>query len=393
MSQRLISRSPDLTQLRDEGYEVAVTANYLVLSHVPYVTANREVAYGTLVSELELADDATVKPTNHVVTFSGEIPCDADGQPLAKIINSSAQQVLAEGLEVEHTFSSKPSEGYADYFHKMTTYVSMLSRWARTIDPDATAITNPLIVPDEEEDSVFMYADTASTRARISLVTDKLKIDRVAIVGVGGTGSYILDLIAKTPVREVHLFDGDRFVQHNAFRSPGATAADDLARVPQKVDYWAAQYSQLRRNVIPHDYYVDETNVGELRGMDFVFLALDDGDARRLLVSSLEEFSIAFIDTGIGVYEGEGVLGGLVRLTTSTPVQRDHVHKNKRIPFTSSDDNDYERNIQVADLNALNASLAVIRWKKLAGFYADLEREHHSLYGISDNSLINEDCT
>ena len=36
-------------------------------------------------------------------------------------------------------------------------------------------------------------------------------------------------------------------------------------------------------------------------------------------------------------------------------------------------DADYERNIQIADLNALTASMAVIRWKKFSGFYQDLE--------------------
>ena len=49
------------------------------------------------------------------------------------------------------------------------------------------------------------------------------------------------------------------------------------------------------------------------------------------------------------------------------------------------------RNIQVADLNALNACLAVIRWKKLFGFYRDLEREHHTLYTVDGNHLLNED--
>jgi hypothetical protein len=45
----------------------------------------------------------------------------------------------------------------------------------------------------------------------------------------------------------------------------------------------------------------------------------------------------------------------------------------------------------VADLNALNAALAVIRWKKLFGFYSDLEEEHHSVYVIDGNSIANED--
>jgi hypothetical protein len=31
-----------------------------------------------------------------------------------------------------------------------------------------------------------------------------------------------LDFVAKTPVEEIHLFDSDVFLQHNAFRAPGA---------------------------------------------------------------------------------------------------------------------------------------------------------------------------
>lgn len=391
MSQRLISRSPDLKQLQDEGYELEIKSGYLLIKHVPYVNASKEIKYGVLVSKLELADDVTLKPGDHVVTFSGDAPCDKDGQQLAKIINSSGKQVLAEGIEVDHTFSSKPSAGYTDYHHKMSTYVNMISDPAHSIDPDVTATTFP-VIEDDDEESVFNYIDTASSRAGISLVTDKLRIGAVAIVGLGGTGSYVLDLVAKTPVKEIHLFDGDRFAQHNAFRSPGAPSSDDLAQRLQKVAYFERQYSGMRRNIISHDYYVDESNVDELRGMDFVFLALDKGEAKKLVVTKLEEFSVPFIDVGIGVYEVDGSLSGLLRITTSTPEQRDHVRAKKRIPFSDGDvNNDYSQNIQIADLNALNAALAVIKWKKLIGFYLDLENEHHSVYAISDNNLINED--
>jgi hypothetical protein len=391
MSQRLISRSHDLARLQDDGYELTIKSGYLIINHVPYVNANMEISYGALVSELELSDDATVRPTNHVVTFSGETPCDANGQPLIKLINSSSRQVLADGIEVDHTLSSKPADGYADYYHKMSTYVNMISRPARSIEPDVTATTFPVITDDDDE-SVFNYIDTASSRARIGLVTDKLRFGQVAIVGLGGTGSYVLDLVAKTPVREIHLFDGDRFLQHNAFRSPGAPSGDELAQTPQKVAHFGERYSAMRRNIVPHDYYVDETNVEELRGMDFVFLALDNGDAKKPIVAKLEEFSVPFIDVGMGVLEVDGSLSGLLRVTTSTPEQRDHVRAKKRIPFSDGDaNNDYSQNIQIADLNALNAALAVVKWKKLAGFYLDLEREYHCLYAINGNTLINED--
>ncbi len=57
------------------------------------------------------------------------------------------------------------------------------------------------------------------------------------------------------------------------------------------------------------------------------------------------------------------------------------------------DDNEYATNIQIADLNVLNAVLAVIKWKKLSGFYQDLKQEYHTTYTINTGQLINEDVT
>ncbi len=47
--------------------------------------------------------------------------------------------------------------------------------------------------------------------------------------------------------------------------------------------------------------------------------------------------------------------------------------------------------ISETDLNALNAALAVIKWKKLFGFYRDLKSEHRSQFSIDTNLLLNED--
>jgi hypothetical protein len=41
-------------------------------------------------------------------------------------------------------------------------------------------------------------------------------------------------------------------------------------------------------------------------------------------------------------------------------------------------------------LNMLNASLAVLRWKKFAGFYQDLENEHHTAYCTNVNQYLSE---
>src|SRR5256885_1035790 len=104
MSRRLISRSPDLKRLEDEGYEVAVRGSHLLVDHVPYRTAAGELAYGTLVSTLELAGDATVKPGDHVTHFMGGVPHGGDGAPLSRILHSVGQQRLAAELISDCSF-------------------------------------------------------------------------------------------------------------------------------------------------------------------------------------------------------------------------------------------------------------------------------------------------
>ena len=146
----------------------------------------------------------------------------------------------------------------------------------------------------------------------------------------------------------------------------------------------------MHRGIIDHQAYIEPENIDILQGMSFAFLCLDSGPTKKMLVEKLEAFGISFIDTGMGVIETDGFLGGILRVTTSTPAARDHVRG--RISFSDSDGgNEYDHNIQIADLNALNAALAVIKWKKIFGFYRDLKLEHHSQYSIDGDLLLNED--
>lgn len=138
--------------------------------------------------------------------------------------------------------------------------------------------------------------------------------------------------------------------------------------------------------------YLSADNLSKLEGVDFVFLCVDKGTVKRLAVEKLEELGTSFIDVGMGVDLNGESLQGLLRITTSPADKRQGLRVKQRIPFQDGgDDNAYSRNIQVADLNALNAALAVIKWKKLYGFYLDLENEHNCTYVISGNEVINED--
>ena len=389
MSQQLISRSPDLKRLQDVGYDLAISGGHLLIRDVPYVNTDGMVKRGVLVSELTLAGDITTTPSTHVAMFAGEYPCDKDSNRLERLVNNSRHQDLGEGIIIDHTFSSKPQGGYRDYYDKITTYIALLASPAQALDPDATAQTFP-VIEDGNDTSPFTYVDTASSRAEIGAISARLVGHKIGIAGVGGTGSYLVDQVAKTPVAEVHLWDGDTYQQHNAFRSPGAPTIDELRAAPNKVQYFANIYSKMHRGIVAHEYDIDESNVKELRDMDFVFVAIGDGDAKKTVVEFLIAADIPFIDVGIGVYKVDESLAGTVRVTTATPIK--HEHTGARIPISDEQVNcDYATNIQIADLNALNAALAVIKWKKLIGFYNDIEREHQSTYDIDGNHLTNED--
>ena len=393
MSPQPISLSHDLLKLKDEGYEVEIVCGHLVLRNIPYVTAEKEVRRGALISQLDLAGDVTTRPSTHVVMFAGDFPCNKHGQPLEKIRHTSERKQISEDLVAEHSFSSKPRpEGYNDYHEKMTTYTNILASQAEAIDTNATARTWRVVETDDP-DCVFNYIDTACSRAGITAVTRKVEGARIAIVGGGGTGSYVLDLVSKTPVAEIHIYDKDRYLQHNAFRSPGAASLADLKAIPSKVEYLKGIYSRMHRKIFAHDLYLDASNVECLRRMDFVFLCLDAGRAKRAIVEKLEEFATQFVDVGMGIEVVDDCLIGVLRVTTSTKEKRDHVWHKNRITFQGDGhDNVYSRNIQIAELNALNAALAVIKWKKLCGVYADLEKEHFSAYTIDGNHLLNEDA-
>lgn len=394
MSRELISRSTDLKRLQDEGYEVDVIGGHLLLRHIPYVNKRCEVKYGILVSTLTLAGECTARPDTHVALFVGEQPCHKDGREIAAITHEQGKKKLAEGLEIDRSFSSKPQVGYyTDYYEKMTTYANILSGPAHALDPEATAKT--FVVEVTEQSAIFRYTDTATARAGIGAVSKRLEGYRIGIVGLGGTGSYILDLIAKTPVTEIHLFDSDRFLQHNAFRAPGAPSIDQIKIAPTKVEYFSEIYTRMHKGIIAHVVRVDSSQAELLKPLDFIFLCVDSAAARREVIELLHSLNKNFIDVGMGVnvIDEKHELVGQLRVSTSTV---DYRGAESRIPLSGASedhDDDYKKNIQIADLNCLNATLAVIRWKRLCGFYQDLEREHLSIYALNVNQLLSEEQT
>lgn len=393
MSRRRIVLDPDIRRLQDEGYEVEVLNGHLLVHSVPYVTSQGTVSRGIVVTNLNGDIGRLGPPADHQVWFVGEYPCHRSGTPIEGIRHTSGPFALWTGFQAQYRFSNKPEGGYPDYYSKMKRYIAIISSEASAIDPTATPCTGKVIM-SAEGDSVFRYWDSASSRANIVAISEKLAMRKVAIVGLGGTGSYVLDLISKTSVHEIHPFDGDIFEQHNAFRSPGAASAETLDERPPKVSYYAQIYDAIHSGIVPHQAFITEENIGELAGFDFVFLCVDSGQVRKIVSEYLRGQAIPFIDVGMGLMmmPEMNIIFGTCRTTLVTPEKNDHFDRNVH-QGQDDDDGLYRTNIQVADMNALNAALAVIKWKQFCGFYRDHFKVHHTTFSIDTHSLTRDETT
>lgn len=381
----LVDRSPDLSRLVEDGYDIEIRDGSLLVHHVPYVTSEGRVDYCILVSELTHNGTTTIAPGDHQVWVVGGVPHDHQGNHV-RIVRVESHN-FGEGLLASCAMSGKPGGSMPrDYHHKITNYVAnVLGPYVRKIDPSATHTDYPARESSAEE-SVFRYHDAATSRAGLSAISAKLKLGKVAIVGLGGTGSYIFDLIAKTPISEIHLFDDDVLYAHNAFRAPGATSLAELEASPLKVSYYAEKYDHIRRGIVAHPVCITNENVSELQTMNFVFLSMDAGPMKRVMVEALQGWGVPFVDCGMGVRRQEDSLLGTLRVTAGSDGHYDHL--SRRISYTDVNANEYDWNIQTADLNMLNAAMAVLKWKKFVGYYADSKKEFNTTYNVARNQLM-----
>jgi hypothetical protein len=351
------------------------------------VNSAATVKRGTLVVKLTLSGDVATKPDTHVAHWIGEHPCHSDGQIISSIQNSSRPQTLDSGVHVDFTFSAKAD--YRDYHHKVTTYIGRITGEARKVEPSATAQTFPAI-PEISEEGVFKYVDTASTRAGIGAINARVAGLRIGIIGTGGTGAYILDFVAKTPVAEIHIFDNDVFSQHNAFRSPGAASLEQLQAKPRKVSYFHEVYSNMHKFVIVHDTFIDASNVSLLDRVDFVFVSMDKGEPKRVVVDRLTANRTPFVEVGMGLFIVGDRLTGIVRTTTSLPEAREKAAPHISYSAEDGEVNEYATNIQIPELNALNAAMAVIQWKTYYGIYRDGRKAHYCGFSVGTSEMVVE---
>jgi molybdopterin/thiamine biosynthesis adenylyltransferase len=144
----------------------------------------------------------------------------------------------------------------------------------------------------------------------------------------------------------------------------------------------------MQCGIVSHPYHLDESNIEALAGFDFVFLCVDRGKARAILCRYLQSQGIPFVDAGLNLHLVSATLAlvGTCRYTLCTATQSDHLAQYVPVE-EDEEDVVYRQNIQVADMNALNAQLAVMKWKQHCGFYQDDFRAHNATFSVNSMSL------
>jgi hypothetical protein len=387
---QLVSHNGDLRRLVEKGFAVALDGGYLVVRDIPYLDSLKQLNWGAFVAKLEFVDNLTVKQDDHQVWFAGSVPYGLDGNPISNLAGGPTPLALSEASKdvvVQRRFSNKPKATgvFADFFEKIDSYLTIISGPAMELHG-----ANPYTfrVVEKTQDSPFKLHDTLTSRAEITDLSAKFAHDVVAVIGLGGTGAYVLDFLVKTPVREIRGFDFDFFHVHNAFRSPGRLEESELGKL--KADVYGGRYDNFRHRLKIERKRIDSSSDAELQGVTFAFVCVDKGSSRSGIFDLLISKGIPFIDVGMGLDRKRGPINGMVRATYYSSENAQSVRDKGLAEMSDQPDDIYRTNIQISEISALNACLAVIRFKQLRGFYFEEAPYYQLLWEIGDLKVIGE---
>ena len=128
----------------------------------------------------------------------------------------------------------------------------------------------------------------------------KLAALRVAVVGLGGTGSPLATLLARAGVGELILIDGDDIEDTNLNRVRGYRMRDVGSRKATVLRDFIIGLGMSTR-VVAIDQYLFESTlaIDEISGCDFIFGCTDDVTGRDLLNQASFYYGIPYIDAGL----------------------------------------------------------------------------------------------
>ena len=288
----------------------------------------------------------------------------ADGNPIENYIDGDGKTWSNISIRKGSQNSSEEDVSASDLIHRYAKQIVGAVSGAVYSETASLGRQGPFKIPN-----------TFEARAAIGPVQDRIRDQRTAIIGMGGTGAYVLDLMAKTPVAEIHLLDSDYVDWHNFMRAPGAPTTEEIESRRKgrlhKVNYYHSKYASLREGIYPHAVRVDSSSMFaeflSVHPVDYAFVCIDqlmDSDSPRqdIVYSALSEAGVPFIDSGVSITLDNCAVRGVV--TTSAYAAGSLAWKDA-IPNARVEGNvPGYRNVQLQEVNALAASLAVMEWRR-----------------------------
>ncbi len=350
------------------GFALEVEPETVRAVGVPCLLQNGRVSSCTIEKSYDPVSkkpDKRIGSATHAVRISISEPADgrvyhAAGSPIGNYVGGDNHS----WSEISLKRSDQNDESARNLVHRYAKQIVGAVAEAGYNAPAFLRVPNPFKIP---------Y--TFEARSDIGPVQDRIRDTRIAIIGLGGTGSYILDLMVKTPVTEIHVLDSDDLDWHNFMRAPGAPTAEEIesqrGKPFGKVDYHHAKYSPLREGIYAHNIRVDgPAQFAEFLSahpIDFAFVCIDqlpDSDSPRqdAVYSALSEARIPFIDSGVSItIDGTAIRGAV----TTSFYSEGSLEWQDAIPNARvQGDLPGYRNVQLPEVNALAASFAVMEWRR-----------------------------
>ncbi len=135
-----------------------------------------------------------------------------------------------------------------------------------------------------------------------------LRSKRILVVGCGGLGGYIIEMLARIGVGTIRAVDGDCFEATNLNRQ--LLSKPELIGV-SKAESAAARISQVNPDVAAEYYcaFFDERNGEKLiSGCDIVMDALDNVESRRVLANYCEKIGVPMVFGAISGWVAQAAL-------------------------------------------------------------------------------------
>lgn len=143
----------------------------------------------------------------------------------------------------------------------------------------------------------------------------------IGIVGCGGTGSALIEMLSRMGVGSLTIVDHDKFNDSNITRMHGTKSGDEKRLKTEIMDEMIKSLD-LGTKVITVSERLDNPITGEkLKDCDIIFSCLDDTNFTRLILNKLSlYYYIPLIDMGIGFDSRKGILHDILgRIDIITP--------------------------------------------------------------------------